>query len=123
MKMAATQFRGGAPSAGFRTRTSNHNSITKKDGMFNSLHQTEARNFVALNNRKDLSNANVEGGCNLSYTHRSLYSRLVTHRRRTRFPVVSNQMSSDYGVGCSEVEEKLILEEVYSPLTTPSDEP
>lgn len=121
--MAATQFRGGAPSTGFRTRMSNRNSITKKDGMFNSLHQTEARNFVALNNRKDLSNANVEGGCNLSYTHRSLYSRLVTHRRRTSFPVVSNQMSSDYGVGCSEVEEKLILEEVYSPLTTPSDEP
>lgn len=121
--MAATQFRGGAPSTGFRTRMSNHNSITRKDGMFNSLHQTEARNFVALNNRKNLSNANVEGGCNLSYTHRSLYSRLVTHRRRTCFPVVSNQMSSDYGVGCSEVEEKLILEEVYSPLTTASDEP
>nr|XP_004290047.2 PREDICTED: MATE efflux family protein 3, chloroplastic isoform X2 [Fragaria vesca subsp. vesca] len=123
MKMLATQFRGGAPSTGFRTRTSDFNSVTERDRVSSSLCQTEARKFVALSNEKDLSNANAVGGCNLSSTHRSLYSRLVTHRRRTRFPVVASELSSDYGVSCSEVEEKVILEEVIAPLTVACDEP
>ncbi|PRQ53155.1 hypothetical protein RchiOBHm_Chr2g0163361 [Rosa chinensis] len=121
MKMTAAQFGGGAPSTGLRNRTSDFNSVTKKDWVY-SLRQTEAK-FVALSNRKDLSNVSAVGGSNLSSKHRSQYSRLVAHRRRTRFPVVANQLSSEFGVGCSEVEEKVILKEMHAPLTADRDEP
>ncbi|KAM1243685.1 hypothetical protein FF1_035159 [Malus domestica] len=51
------------------------------------------------------------GGCNLYATRRALCTPLVTRRRRPCFSVVANQLSSDLGVGSSEVEGKLGLEE------------
>ena len=122
MKMTATQFSGGAPSTGLRNRTNDYNSVTKRDRVSSSLRQTEARKFVALSSRKDLSNDNAVRGRNLSSTHRSLYLRVGIHHRRTRFPVVASELSSDFGVSCSEVEEKVILEEVIAPLTVDRDE-
>ncbi|XP_050363929.1 protein DETOXIFICATION 45, chloroplastic isoform X1 [Argentina anserina] len=121
MKMMATLI-GGAPSTGFRTRTNDYSSVTKRDRVSNSLRQTEARKFVALGNRKDLINANAVGGLILSSLHRSLYLQQGTHRRRTRFPVVASELSSDFSVSCSEVEEKVIVEEVIAPITVDREE-
>lgn len=120
--MAATQFRGGALSGGLTTRASDHNPTTKKARLFNSLNQSEAGKFGALSGRKDLSNANVVGGCSLSATHRALCSQLLTRRRRPCFPVVANQLSSDVGVGSSEVKEKLALEEEQTLINGRSDD-
>ncbi|BFG42440.1 hypothetical protein CerSpe_287130 [Prunus speciosa] len=120
--MAATQFRGGALSGGLTTRASDHNPTTKKARLFNSLKQSEAGKFGALSGRKDLSNANVVGGCSLSATHRALCSPLLTRRRRPCFPVVANQLSSDIGVGSSEVKEKLALEEEHALINGGSDD-
>ncbi|PQQ15638.1 protein DETOXIFICATION 45 chloroplastic isoform X1 [Prunus yedoensis var. nudiflora] len=120
--MAATQFRGGALSGGLTTRASDHNPTTKKARLFNSLKQSEAGKFGALSGGKDLSNANVVGGCSLSATHRALCSPLLTRPRRPCFPVVANQLSSDIGVGSSEVKEKLALEEEHALINGGSDE-
>lgn len=120
--MAATQFRGGALSGGLTTRSSDHNPTTKKARLFNSMKQSEAGKFGALSGRKDLSNANVGGGCSLSATHRALGSPLLTRRRRPCFPVVANQLSSEVGVGSSEVKEKLALEEEQALINGGSDD-
>ncbi|PQQ11311.1 protein DETOXIFICATION 45 chloroplastic isoform X1 [Prunus yedoensis var. nudiflora] len=120
--MATTQFRGGALSGGLTTRASDHNPTTKKARLFNSLKQSEAGKFGALSGRKDLSNANVVGGCSLSATHRALCSPLLTRRRRPCFPVVANQLSSEVGVGSSEVKEKLALEEEQALINGGSDD-
>ncbi|VVA26549.1 PREDICTED: DETOXIFICATION [Prunus dulcis] len=120
--MAATQFRGGALSGGLTTRVSDHIPTTKRARLFNSLNQSEAGKFGALSGGKDLSNANVVGGCSLSATHRALCSPLLTRRRRPCFPVVANQLSSDVGVGSSEVKEKLALEEEQALINGGSDD-
>ncbi|KAM1043997.1 hypothetical protein ACFX2J_035002 [Malus domestica] len=109
--MAATLFRSGALSSGLTAGASDRNPITRKSRLFNSLHRRGDCNIVARSVRKDLSNANAVGGCNLYATRRALCTPLVTRRRRPCFPMVANQLSSDLGVGSSEVEGKLGLEE------------
>ncbi|TQE13945.1 hypothetical protein C1H46_000576 [Malus baccata] len=109
--MAATLFRSGALSNGLTAGASDRNPITRKSRLFYSLHRRGDCNIVARSGRKDLSNANAVGGCNLYATRRALCTPLVTRRRRPCFPMVANQLSSDLGVGSSEVEGKLGLEE------------
>ncbi|KAM1483226.1 hypothetical protein TB2_034651 [Malus domestica] len=109
--MAATLFRSGALSNGLTAGASDRNPITRKSRLFNSLHRRGDCNIVARSGRKDLSNANAVGGCNLYATRRALCTPLVTRRRRPCFPMVANQLSSDLDVGSSEVEGKLGLEE------------
>ncbi|RXH87767.1 hypothetical protein DVH24_034667 [Malus domestica] len=110
--MAATQFRSGALSNGLTAGSSDGNPITRKSRFFNPLHTREDSNIVARSGRKDLSNANAVGGCNLSASRRP-----VTRRRRPCFPGAANQLSSDLGVGSSEVEGKLALLEEEAPIS------
>ncbi|KAB2602583.1 MATE efflux family protein 3 [Pyrus ussuriensis x Pyrus communis] len=115
--MAATQFRSGALSNGLTAGSRDGNPITRKSRFFNPLHTREDSNIVARSGRKDLSNANDMGGCNLSATRRPLCLPLVTRRRRPCFPGVANQLSSDLGVGSFEVEGKLALQEEEAPIS------
>ncbi|TQD95063.1 hypothetical protein C1H46_019331 [Malus baccata] len=115
--MAATQFRSGVLSNGLTAGSSDRNPITRKSRFFNPLHTSEDSNIVASSGRKDLSNANAVGGSNLSATRRPLCLPLVTRRRRPCFPGAANQLSSDLGVGSSEVEGKLALLEEEAPIS------
>lgn len=106
--MPATQFSGEALSNRLTGKVSNCNPKNEKFRLFSLLRRDDARKFVAFTDKKDLSQADVVGGCN--DRHRKLSTPLVTHRRKLRFPVVGDQLSSDCGVSSSEFEERSALQ-------------
>lgn len=107
--MPATQFSGEALSNRLTSKVGKCNPKNEKFRLFSSLRRDDARKFVAFTDKKDLSQADVVGGC--SDRHRILSTPLVTHRRKLRFPVVGDQLNSDCGVSSSEVEERFALPE------------
>ncbi|KAF3434844.1 hypothetical protein FNV43_RR21931 [Rhamnella rubrinervis] len=107
--MPATQFSGEALSNRLTSKVSKCNPKNEKFRLFSSFRRDDARKFVAFTDKKDLSQADVVGGC--SGRHIKLSTPLVTHRRKLRFPVVGDQLNSDCGVSSSEVEERFALQE------------
>ncbi|XP_062080649.1 protein DETOXIFICATION 45, chloroplastic-like [Humulus lupulus] len=61
-----------------------------------------------------LGHVDIVGGCFLVRRHRQCFNPLVTHSRKNRFPVVSNQRSSDSGASSSENDERLVFKDESS---------
>ncbi|PON78492.1 Multi antimicrobial extrusion protein [Trema orientale] len=112
--MAATQFSGGSVSNGIASRVAKSNQTTEKYKPISLVRRVGDSGKLFALNRQNLGHVHVAGGCNLSGRHRLSLKPVVTHRRKKGFPVVGNQWSSDSGVGSSEVEERLVLQEENS---------
>lgn len=100
--MPATQLSGGSHSYGLTNRGSNHGQTKENYRPSLSLHREEASKLFACSGRKDLSCTNFENRYSLSARHGKFLAPLVEHSRKTPFPFVGNQLSSDFDVGTSE---------------------
>ncbi|XP_062093564.1 protein DETOXIFICATION 45, chloroplastic-like [Humulus lupulus] len=70
--------------------------------------------IVAFTSRQKLGHVDIVGGCYLVRRHRQCFNPLVTHSRKNRFPVVSNQRSLDSGASSSEIDERLVFKDTSS---------
>ncbi|PON66218.1 Multi antimicrobial extrusion protein [Parasponia andersonii] len=112
--MAATQFSGGSVSNEIASRVAKSNQTTEKYKPISLVRRVgDSGKLFALNRQKS-GHVDVVGDCNLSGRHRQSLRPVVIHRKKKGFPVVGNQWSSDSGVGSSEVEERLVLQEENS---------
>ncbi|KAK9287329.1 hypothetical protein L1049_015744 [Liquidambar formosana] len=111
--MTVAQLSGSALCNGLSSKNSEWKRIKDMTGTISSRWSSGVPNFLALGDRKGLSYADGLLVCRLSAKHRSLLYPLVAPRRKLIFPVVRNQLRSDYGVGSDDVEETLALEKEH----------
>ncbi|XP_054786797.1 protein DETOXIFICATION 45, chloroplastic isoform X2 [Prosopis cineraria] len=119
--MESTHFCTGFVSNGLSKRTRTCNALNKSTSTYSSFRRGEGCDFVAVSDGRPLLNIEgVVGGHRLSANNTSLCSPLITHRRRPRFPVVGNQLNSDFGLVSADVDGSLASEQGH--LLTNSDE-
>ncbi|XVF68044.1 hypothetical protein PTKIN_Ptkin10aG0171500 [Pterospermum kingtungense] len=102
--MTLTRFKGFAISSGLTNRKREWYKIKKSSSSHSLLNQTGFCKF-----KKELGFKYGAPNCRLSALHRNwLLSPLVSHRK-PRFPMIQNQLSSDFGV--EDADERLMLNE------------
>ncbi|KAM4099425.1 hypothetical protein ACJW30_07G158700 [Castanea mollissima] len=82
--------------------------ITKPMRPLSLSRSSEVCNSFVPIDRKGLSNAEIVESCHLSLRNRAFLSPLVTRRRKPDICVCDSQLSSDYDVSSSDVEEETL---------------